>query len=123
MRVESKEPLAASQSLAPHPSPLAPLLHGEAVAMGMMCAARLAQRLGRVDAAFTARLRGLLQTFGLPTDVPKLDPEQILNTMMYDKKVEHGQLRLVLPSCIGRVELVGDINHDDVQAILSMSDA
>ena len=34
------------------------LLHGEAVSIGMMCAARLAQRLGRVDAAFVARQTG-----------------------------------------------------------------
>ena len=38
------------------------LLHGEAVSIGMVCAARLAERLERVDAAFTARLRSLLET-------------------------------------------------------------
>ena len=40
------------------------LLHGEAVGMGMVCAARLAERLGRVDAQFTSRLGGLLQSLG-----------------------------------------------------------
>ena len=49
------------------------LLHGEAVAIGMVCAARLAERLGRVDARFTGRQRGLLERLGLPTRLPELD--------------------------------------------------
>ena len=52
------------------------LLHGEAVAIGMTCAARLAERLGRVDAAFTARQRRLLEAFGLPVALPALDRGQ-----------------------------------------------
>ena len=95
------------------------LLHGEALAIGMVCAARLAERLGRVDAPFTARLRTLLQTFGLPVNVPKLDPEQILNAMMHDKKVQHGKLHFVLPSRMGHVELVGQIDAADVRAALT----
>jgi 3-dehydroquinate synthase len=99
------------------------LLHGAAVAMGMVCAARLAQRLGRVDAQVTARLRSLLERFGLPVDVPQLDAGRVLDAMMYDKKVERGQLRLVLPSCLGRAELVGGVNEGDIRGILPMSDA
>ena len=38
--------------------------------------------------------------------------------MMHDKKVQHGQLRFVLPSRLGSVELVGDIDPDDVRAAL-----
>ena len=94
------------------------LLHGEAVAIGMMCAARLAERLGRVDAAFVARQQDLLETLGLPMQVPKLDREKILATMMHDKKVEHGRLRFVLPTRMGHVELVGDIEPGDVQAAM-----
>ena len=52
------------------------LLHGEAVAIGMVCAAALAQRLGRIDAQFTGRLRGLLESLGLPVDVPKLRSQE-----------------------------------------------
>ena len=46
------------------------LLHGEAVAIGMLCASRLAERLGRVDEQFTARQRELLVALGLPVEVP-----------------------------------------------------
>jgi 3-dehydroquinate synthase len=94
------------------------LLHGEAVAIGMVCAARLAGRLGRVDAQFTARLRSLLQSLNMPTDVPKLDPEKILDAMMHDKKVRHGQLHFVLPCRMGHVELVGAIDPTDIRAAM-----
>ena len=99
------------------------LLHGEAVAMGMMCAARLAERAGRINADFTIRLRLLLQTFGLPVDLPKLDSRQVLDAMMHDKKSQNGHLRLVLPSRLGQAELVGGVNQDDVRAILPKVDA
>src|SRR6185503_20009690 len=49
------------------------LLHGEGVAIGMMCAARLAERLGSVDKAFVTRQRKLLEAFKLPLDVPEVE--------------------------------------------------
>lgn len=94
------------------------LLHGEGVSIGMVCAARLAQRLGRIDTALTERLHSLLHTFGLPVDVPALDHDKILNSMMNDKKVQHGKLHFVLPRRMGQVELVGDIGQDDILAVL-----
>jgi 3-dehydroquinate synthase len=94
------------------------LLHGEAVAIGMMCAARLAQRLGRIDAAFVARQNALVENLGLPTKVPKLDHDKVLTTMMHDKKVEHGKLRFILPTRVGHVELVGGVDPSDVKAAL-----
>ncbi|MEN6450861.1 MAG: 3-dehydroquinate synthase [Thermoguttaceae bacterium] len=96
-----------------------PLLHGEAVAIGMVCAARLAERLGRVDRPFTVKLQTLLETFGLPVAVPKLDADRILNAMMSDKKVEYGKLQFVLPTALGRAELVGDIRPAEVRAALA----
>jgi 3-dehydroquinate synthase len=94
------------------------LLHGEAVGMGMVCAARLAARLGRVDDQLTERLYRLLQALGIPVDVPRLAPQKILDAMMHDKKVQHGRLSFVLPSRLGQVELVGDIAPADVRAAL-----
>ena len=85
------------------------LLHGEAVAIGMLCASRLAERLGRIDASLTERQQRLLTSLGLPTDVPQLDDDEVLRAMSHDKKVEHRRLRFVLPSRLGHVELVGNV--------------
>ncbi len=94
------------------------LLHGEAVSIGMLCASRLAERLGRVDAQFTRRQQKLLEALGLPVELPKLDRQAVMDAMMHDKKVQHGRLRFVLPSRMGHVELVGDVDPAEVQAAL-----
>jgi 3-dehydroquinate synthase len=93
-------------------------LHGEAVSIGMLCASRLAERLGRVDRKFTARQKKLLKSLKLPVDFPQLDEQAILRAMARDKKVEHGKLRFVLPTRMGHVELVGEVDEADVLASL-----
>jgi 3-dehydroquinate synthase len=94
-------------------------LHGEAVSIGMQCAARLACRLGRVDEAFVVRQRELLRACGLPIDPPALDADEVLAAMGRDKKSEGGRLRLVLPTRLGHVELVRDVPVADVRAALT----
>ena len=94
------------------------LLHGEAVAIGMCSAARLAEIMGRVDENFVQRQRKLLETLQLPVRTPQLDPDKILSAMMHDKKVQHGKLRFVLPSRLGSVELVDDVRAEDIRAAL-----
>ncbi len=93
-------------------------LHGEAVAIGMLCASRLAERLGRIDASLTQRQHALLTAVGLPTQVPDVDHRRLVDLMAHDKKVEHGRLRFVLPSRLGHVELVGGVAEADVLAAL-----
>lgn len=94
------------------------LLHGEGVAIGMMCAARLAARLGRVDAAFVERQRALLEAFHLPLDVPDVDRDELIELMYRDKKAERGQLRFVLPTRLGHVELVRDVAVTEIAAAM-----
>ncbi len=94
------------------------LLHGEAVAMGMMCAARLAARLGRMDQALVDRQQALLEAWQLPLTLPDYPGEELVNLMYRDKKVAAGQLRFVLPDRLGHVEVVGDVRVDDVLAAL-----
>jgi len=96
------------------------LLHGEGVAIGMMCAARLAERMGRVDEAFVERQRVLLEAFHLPLDVPDVDHDELIELMYRDKKVASGKLRFILPDRIGHVELVGDVPEADVLASLDV---
>ena len=94
------------------------LLHGEAVAIGMLCASRLAERLGRIDHELTERQQRLLAALGLPVAVPKLNRQKILDVMLHDKKVQQGRLRFILPTRLGHVELVGDLDPADVSAAL-----
>lgn len=94
-------------------------LHGEAVAIGMMQAARLAERLGRVDSRLVARQKQLLTALHLPVASDRIDRDALMAAMLHDKKVAHGQLRFILPDRIGHVELVGSISPDLVRTILS----
>lgn len=91
------------------------LLHGEAVSIGMACAARLAESMGRIESDVTARQHALLQAVGLPVAVPQLSIDHLLELMMHDKKVEYGRLRFVLPTRIGHVELVDGVAEDLVR--------
>lgn len=93
-------------------------LHGEAVSIGMLCASRLAERLGRIDDSLTRRQHALLSALHLPVELPEIDEEALLAAMAHDKKVEHGRLRFVLPTRLGHVELVGDVDQADVRAAL-----
>jgi 3-dehydroquinate synthase len=94
------------------------LLHGEGVAIGMLCASRLAERLGRLDRSATKRQSDLLAAFGLPTQVPNVSHDELLRIMWHDKKVAAGRLRFILPDRIGHVDLVGDVPERDVRAAL-----
>ncbi|MGD9649011.1 MAG: 3-dehydroquinate synthase [Pirellulales bacterium] len=98
-------------------------LHGEAVAVGMECAARLAQRLGRIDANLVRRQHELLAALGLPVELPALGSEKLLAAMSRDKKVESGKLRFVLPTRLGHAELVDDVPVSEVEAVLADSGA
>jgi 3-dehydroquinate synthase len=93
-------------------------LHGEAVAIGMLCASRLAESMGRIDAETTRRQHDLLQALGLPLAVPDVDHERLVQAMAKDKKAEHGKLRFVLPTRLGHVELVSDVNSELVRKAL-----
>jgi 3-dehydroquinate synthase len=84
-------------------------LQGEAVAIGMVAASRLAALLGRIPAEMTDRQARLLKALGLPTEVGDLPVEALLAAMQHDKKSENGELRFVLPWEMGKVEVVGSV--------------
>ncbi len=82
------------------------LLHGEAVSIGMVAAALLAQEMGLFAVAEAARQNELLQTLGLPTSYTgKVKAEEILAAMQLDKKVVGKRIRWVMPRKIGEVTL------------------
>ena len=84
--------------------------HGEAVAAGMACAARLAERCGMIGPDVTARQVHLLERFGLPTAAKSEWPQdQLIAAMRRDKKVQAGRMRFVLPTRIGEVVVQDDV--------------
>jgi 3-dehydroquinate synthase len=95
------------------------LLHGEAVAIGMVLAARLSAQLGRAPAADAERLAALLARFGLPTAIPAdLDADALIELMLLDKKNLSGRLRLILWRGIGRAEIVADVDGTAIRTVL-----
>lgn len=94
------------------------LRHGEAVAVGLVCAARLAQRRAMCDATLVERIEGLLHQIGLPTRVPRaLTSDALVNAMQADKKRVGVRLRFVLPCALGEVVMVDDVSQDEVKQI------
>ncbi len=95
------------------------LRHGEAVAIGLVCAARLAQRRAMCDATLVERIKGLLQQIGLPTCVPRaLTSDALVNAMQADKKRVGARLRFVLPCTLGEVVIVDDVSQDEVKQMI-----
>lgn len=89
--------------------------HGEAVAVGMMAAARVALNRGLIDEAYLARQAALLAAFGLPTSADELTAPDLIAALYRDKKTEGGRLRFVLPVAIGRVALFKDVTEEEVR--------
>ncbi|MEO5346072.1 MAG: 3-dehydroquinate synthase [Magnetococcus sp. YQC-9] len=77
-------------------------LHGEAVAAGMVVAARLAVRIGLCPEEEGVRIAALIERVGLPVRLPSYPVEAYIEAMGHDKKVEAGRIRFVLPERIGR---------------------
>lgn len=90
-------------------------MHGEAVAIGMMGAARIGRELGLVDEEMVHRQADLIRAFGLPLVAPGLNVTVILDAMQRDKKVVQGSLRFVLLEEIGRAVVRGDVPAEVVQ--------
>jgi 3-dehydroquinate synthase len=99
-------------------------LHGEAVAVGMVGAAKLSQRLGLLPSAAVERQQALLQKFGLPTSLPakrsnlKLSLAGVTRAMELDKKVKEKAIRWVLLQDIGKVIIRADVPQKEVLAVL-----
>jgi shikimate kinase / 3-dehydroquinate synthase len=93
------------------------LLHGEAVAVGMVIEARIAESLGLAETGLADQIRAVLEGVGLPVDIPAgFDRRQIVHYMQYDKKKSNGKVRFALPAAIGDVKV--GISVDDVDKFL-----
>ncbi|MFC2034085.1 3-dehydroquinate synthase [Chloroflexota bacterium] len=92
--------------------------HGEAVAIGMVAAARISNKTGVLDQSEVTRLINIIAEAGLPTEIPSLKREKIIQAMQHDKKILQGKIRFVLPRTIGDVFITDEVNLSMVEQIL-----
>lgn len=94
-------------------------LHGEAVAAGMVQAAKLSQQMGWLSDADVQRICNVLMSAELPIQPPSIDPKTALDLMQHDKKVKSGQVRLILLKSIGDAVVTADFEPSLLEAVLS----
>jgi 3-dehydroquinate synthase len=95
------------------------LAHGEAVAVGLVAAARLSYALGYCDAALVARVERIIAAVGLPSSAPGLDPDAVYAMMATDKKWRSGRSRFVLLRGVGAPFIAEDVPKAAVMEILN----
>lgn len=88
--------------------------HGQAVAMGLILATRLAKKMGVLEKDFIKDLKDVLARFDLPTDMPQnIHIKDLIPAMRLDKKRDDGGLRFVLPKNVGEV-LIQHVKEQDI---------
>ena len=92
--------------------------HGEAVAVGVACACRVAARLGMMTDDEAARVGRLLTASGLPTGGVRADLDDVMAAMRSDKKVRGGRVRFVLPIGLGAATVRDDVPDDLVREVV-----
>jgi len=92
--------------------------HGEAVAIGMLAAARISNKLDILDENEVNRLKKVIARAGLPTQIPTLQLERLIQAMKHDKKILQGKIRFVLPKSMGEVFITDEVNSSLVEQVL-----
>jgi len=82
------------------------LLHGEAVAIGMVFAARRSEALGHAPAGVADRIQALLERTGVPTEAPDLPRRAYLDALRVDKKRRGAHVRFVVLRGLGQADVV-----------------
>ena len=95
-------------------------VHGEAVAIGMVAAGKIAVQMGLWTTAEAQRQDALIAKAGLPTDIPsEIAVADILETIKSDKKVKAGKVRFILPTAIGKVTITDKVTPEIITKALS----
>jgi 3-dehydroquinate synthase len=92
--------------------------HGQAVAIGMMAAAKISRRMGLLDEKDVVRLEQLIMAAGLPVKMPELDMEKVVQAMQHDKKVRGDKIRFVLLKSIGNAFISDEVDPALVKEVL-----
>ena len=98
-------------------------LHGEAVATGMVMAADLSMRLGKISVQEASRCKRLIQAAGLPVCPPaEISENDFLQLMSVDKKVQEGKIRFILLDVIGQATICSDVDKRLLRETLSAAE-
>jgi len=89
------------------------LLHGEAVAWGMIAATNIALSVGRTDSVTAGRIADAVLSLGKLPEV-SVSPKKILARLQSDKKTQNGVVHFILPREIGKVEVATDVPESAV---------
>jgi len=92
--------------------------HGEAVAIGIVKAAKLSHKLGMIDGDLVGQIESILKEIGLPTNID-LDAETWYAAMSTDKKWKNGKSRFVLLTGMGEATVVEGVSKEDVITVLN----
>jgi len=100
------------------------LLHGEAVALGIVLAFAFSARRGLVPESEAARVARHLASVGLPTRLSEIegglpDADQLLKLIAQDKKVKQGKLTFILTRGVGKAFIAPDVDSAEVRAFLA----
>jgi 3-dehydroquinate synthase len=92
--------------------------HGEAVAVGMVAAAKISEHLGKLESNVVNDIKNILQKFELPIACPGLSPQALSEVIRFDKKTTLGQTRWVLLEGIGQGITGQTVDEDTVNKVL-----
>ena len=92
--------------------------HGEAVAIGMLAAARISNKLGILGKNELIRLKSVIARAGLPTELPGFQLEKLIQAIKHDKKILQGKIRFVLPRTIGDVFITEEVSISMIERAL-----
>lgn len=92
--------------------------HGEAVAMGMMVAAKISISLGLMSGEDFEEQQSLFKSLGIEVRLPNIDPGRLIDYMRRDKKSERGGIRFILPTGIGEKPVLQHVEEDLIICII-----
>lgn len=93
--------------------------HGEAVGIGMVLASRLSEVLGLITHKSFVRVKSLVSTFGLPTELPRqLTPDDVLRGMRHDKKIISGKQVFIVFDKIGKAVIRTSVSENEIMSAM-----
>jgi len=92
--------------------------HGEAVALGMLAAGRISNKMGILSQDELTRLERVIQKAGLPTKMPGLEVKRLVQAMEFDKKISEGKMRFILLKSLGKAFITDEVSPSLIEQVL-----